>query len=134
MQVINLTLAFPEIRFNEIDFPPDTDPDDVFPRTTPFVGGGITPDIDVVEFDTAPTQVTAILTGFRVWFQKPTNRELGLLEVRVGVPIKLTDTQIRDPSDLWTAGLERGMGRRARRRGSRRGYRGLNLRPPLRCK
>ena len=42
MQVINLTLAFPEIRFNEIDFPPDTDPDDVFPRTTPFVGGGIT--------------------------------------------------------------------------------------------
>ena len=28
MQVINLTLAFPEIRFNEIDFPPDTDPDE----------------------------------------------------------------------------------------------------------
>ena len=109
MQVINLTLAFPEIRFNEIDFPPDTDPDDVFPRTTPFVGGGITPDIDVVEFDTAPTQVTAILTGFRVWFQKPTNRELGLLEVRVGVPIKLTDTQfeitvtfgLRDWSGEW---------------------------------
>lgn len=97
MQVINLTLAFPEIRFNETDFPPDTDPDDVFPRTTPFVGGGITPDIDVVEFDTAPAQVTAILTGFRVWFQKPTNRELGLLEVRVGVPIKLTDTQFEIP-------------------------------------
>jgi hypothetical protein len=109
MQVINLTLAFPEIRFNAIDFPPDTDPDDVFPRTTPFVGGGITPDIDVVEFDTAPTQVTAILTGFRVWFQKPTNRELGMLEVRVGVPIKLTDTQfeipvtfgLRDWSGAW---------------------------------
>lgn len=97
MQVINLTIAFPEIRFNEIDFPPGTDPDDVFPRTTPAVGGGITLDIDVVEFDTAPTQVTAILTGFRVWFQEPRDRELGLLEVRVGVPIKLTDTQYRIP-------------------------------------
>lgn len=97
MQVINLTIAFPEIRFNESDFPAGTDPDDWFPRTTPTVLAGITPDIDRVEFDTAPTQVTAILTGFRVWFQEPSDRELGLLEVRVGVPIELTDTQYRIP-------------------------------------
>ena len=97
MQVINLTVAFPEIRFNVVDFPAGTDPDDVFPRTSPFVGGGITVDIDMVEFDTAPTQVTAILTGFRVWFQEPTDRELGLLEVRVGSPVPVTDTQYRIP-------------------------------------
>ena len=97
MQVINLTIAFPEIRFNATDFPGGTDPDDVFPRTTPSVGGGITLDIDVVEFESAPTQVTAILTGFRVWFQEPSDRELGLLEVRVGVPVQITDTQYRIP-------------------------------------
>jgi hypothetical protein len=125
MQVINLTIAFPEIRFNEIDFPPDTEPDDVFPRTSPFVGAGITPDIDIVEFDTTPTQVTAILTGFRVWFQKPSDRELGLLEVRVGVPIKLTETQFQIPVNLWAAGLVGAMGRRARGRGTRRCHRRL---------
>lgn len=97
MQVINLTIAFPEIRFNEDDYPNGTDPDDVFPRTTPTVGGGINPEMDVVEFATAPTQVTAVLAGFRVWFQDPSDRELGLLEVRVGVPVMLTDTRYRIP-------------------------------------
>lgn len=97
MQVINLTINFPEVRFRADDFPPDTDPDTFFPRTTPSVLGGITPDIDVVEFATPPAQVTAVLGGFRVWFQEPDDRELGLLEVRVGEPIKLTDTQFRIP-------------------------------------
>jgi hypothetical protein len=97
MQVINLTISFPEIRFNETDFPPDTDPDDVFPRTTPSVGAGITPDIDVVSSTPRRQQVTAILTGFRAWFQEPSDRELGLFEVQVGVPIKLSDTQYRIP-------------------------------------
>jgi len=97
MQVINLTIVFPEIRFNELDFPNGTDPDSVFPRTTPLVGGGITPEIDIVEFATAPTQVTAILSGFRVWFQDPSDRDLGSLEVRVGVPVRLTDTRYQIP-------------------------------------
>lgn len=97
MQIINLTLDFAEIRFNSGDYPAGTDADDVFPRTSPALGDGITPDIDVVEFDTPPTQVTALLTGFRVWFQDPSDRELGLLEVRVGAPVPLTDTRYRIP-------------------------------------
>lgn len=97
MEVRNLMISFPEIRFNATDFPPDTDPDDVFPRTTPAAGGGITPDIDVVEFETPPTQVTALLRGFRVWFQRPSDRPFGQLEVRVGVPDKLSDTEFRVP-------------------------------------
>jgi hypothetical protein len=97
MQVINLTIAFPEMRFIAGDWPQGTDPDAVFPRTSPGVGQGITPDIDVVEFDTAPTQVTAILTGFRVWFQDDDDREFGRMDVRVGEPVQLSDTRYRIP-------------------------------------
>ncbi len=97
MQVINVTITFPEMRFIAGDWPLGTDPDAVFPRTSPGVGPGITPDIDVVEFDTAPSQVTAILTGFRAWFQDDDDREFGRLDVRVGEPVQLSDTRFRIP-------------------------------------
>lgn len=100
MQVRNLTLNFPELNFSDFQpLPAGTTSASIFPRTSPNVGLGIEGDIDVVEFDTAPTQVTAILTGFKVWFQDDSDRPFGNLEVRVGQPLAVagSDTRFRVP-------------------------------------
>jgi hypothetical protein len=96
MQIKHLTLSFEELRLSDLQpLPPGTTSASIFPRTSPNVGLGIeTEPIDVVEFDNAPTQVTAFLTGFRVWFEQPSDRPLGNLEVRVGQP------QMVDGNDL----------------------------------
>jgi hypothetical protein len=87
MEIKHLTLSFPELRLADFQpLPPGMSSDAIFPRTSPAVGTGITPGIDEVEFDDAPNQVVALLTGFKVWFQQPDNRSLGNLEVRVGQP------------------------------------------------
>ncbi|NJN85098.1 MAG: hypothetical protein HC881_00640 [Leptolyngbyaceae cyanobacterium SL_7_1] len=96
MQIINLKLDFPELKFADLEpLPPGTDSDDIFPRTVPTLG--IDLDWNVVEFDTAPNQVAAILAGFKVWFQEPDDRDFGNLEVRVGTPERLSDTRYRIP-------------------------------------
>lgn len=86
MQIRTLTVEFPALRLSDFQpLPPNQTGDDVFPRSTPTVGLGIGNPADFqVEFDTPPSQVAAVLSGFRVWFE--TDRPFGNLEVRVGNP------------------------------------------------
>ncbi len=100
MQIRNLTLNFPLLKFSDFgSLPAGTTSDSVFPRTSPSVGLGITPGIDEVEFDTPPSQVVAILTGFRVFYEQPDDRPFGNLEVRVGQPaaVEGSDTRFAVP-------------------------------------
>jgi hypothetical protein len=100
IQIKNLTIDFPQLKLEDFEPIPDgLTGADFSPRTTPDVGLGIEEGsgLDEIEFDTPPTQVTAILTGYKIGFEKPVDHHLGNLEIRIGEPIKLTDTRYRIP-------------------------------------
>lgn len=113
MQIEYLTIEFPELKLEDYEpLPPGQTSADIFPRTSPDVGLGIEigEGLDEVEFETPPSNVAAILTGFKIGFEEESgDHHLGNLEIRIGKPEALTDTRyripvtfgLRDWSDDW---------------------------------
>lgn len=96
MQIKPLQIEFPELKLSDFGIlPAGTESDSIFPRTSPRVDAAIGGNIDEVVFDDPPEQVFAILTGFRVWFQDSSDRPFGNLEVRVGDPVKVEESDVR---------------------------------------
>jgi len=98
MQVRTASVSFEDLRLSDLGTLPEGVTSAMFfPRSTGSIAIGSTPLHPSVEFDTAPTQVAAFLSGFRVRFEEGHDRELGSLEVRLGEPIKNTDTNYSIP-------------------------------------
>ena len=112
MEIINLLVKFQEAKFSDFEFGPDVDCESKYPRRTPSTDStGITLDHPIADFENPPSQVTALLTGFKVWFEEGHERPLGSLEIRLKEPEEddAVDTRyripvvfgLRDWSDCW---------------------------------
>jgi hypothetical protein len=98
MQVRHASVSFEDLRLSDIGTLPEAVTSAIFfPRKTGAIAIGTSPLHPSVEFDTPPTQVAAFLSGFQVRFEEGEDRELGNLEVRLGEPIKNTDTNYSIP-------------------------------------